>query len=110
MTTSTKKKVQRGKRYSTEEKNKVVSFVADYNATNGRGGQSAASSKFGISQLTIASWLKKAGLGSTTTGNSPKGGIQKKLNTMLKLGQDIEKLERELNAKRSQFESLKSAL
>jgi transposase-like protein len=111
MSTSTKKNVVRGKRYTSEEKNKVVSFVADYNAKNGRGGQSAAAKKFGISQLTIATWLKNAGLksGGKVSGGST-GSMQKKLSTMLSLGQEIEKIERELKAKRSQFDSLKSSL
>ena len=49
MSKSTKKKVVRGKRYTAEEKSKVVAFVEEYNAANGRGGQSAASAKFGTS-------------------------------------------------------------
>lgn len=112
MSTSNKKNIVRGKRYTSEEKSKVVSFVAEHNATNGRGGQSAAAKKFGISQLTIASWLKKAGVKSSgkVSGVSIKGNMQKKLSTMLSLGQDIEKLERELGTKRSQFEALKASL
>jgi transposase-like protein len=55
------KKVIRGKRYSTEEKAKIVAFVNEHNAKNKRGGQLTAAKKFGISQITIASWLKKSG-------------------------------------------------
>lgn len=109
MSTSNKKDIVRGKRYTPEEKNKVVSFVTDYNSKNGRGGQSSAAGKFGISQLTISSWLKNAGV-SGRASSGGKGGMQNKLSTMLSLGQDIEKLERELNAKRSKFEALKSSL
>ncbi len=110
MSTSKKKDTVRGKRYTPEEKSKVVSFVADHNAANGRGGQSAAAAKFGISQLTIATWLKNAGMKSGGKTSGTKGGIQNKLSSMLSLGQDIEKLERELKAKRTQFEALKSSL
>ncbi len=109
MSTSNKKDIVRGKRYSAEEKSKVVSYVTDYNAKNGRGGQSNAASKFGISQLTIASWLKNAGV-SGKAAKGGKGSMQNKLSTMLSLGQEIEQLERELNAKRTKFESLKSSL
>jgi len=109
MSTSKKKDTVRGKRYSPEEKNKVVSFVADYNASNGRGGQSSAAAKFGISQLTIATWLKNAGVSSIKKSKS-KSGIQNKLTAMLALGQDIEKLEREVDSKRKQFEALKASL
>ncbi|MFD2255348.1 hypothetical protein ACFSSA_01550 [Luteolibacter algae] len=111
MSTSNKKDIVRGKRYTPEEKGKVVSFVSDYNAANGRGGQSAAAAKFGISQLTIATWLKNAGL-SSGRGSSAggKGSMQNKLSTMLSLGQEIESLERELNAKRTKFDALKASL
>lgn len=109
MSTSNKKNIVRGKRYTPEEKSKVVSYVTEYNAKNGRGGQSNAASKFGISQLTIASWLKSAGL-SGRAGKASKGSIQDKLSTMLTLGQEIDQLERELNTKRTKFEALKSSL
>jgi transposase-like protein len=125
-----KKKVVRGKRYSAEEKGKVVAFVTEHNAKNGRGGQSAAAEKFKISQITIAAWLKKSGVKSSgkakatkagkvtkatkatkaTKGSSVTGGIQKKLSAMIRLGQEIEKLERELSAKRAKFHALKTSL
>jgi transposase-like protein len=128
-----KKKVVRGKRYSAEEKGKVVAFVTEHNAKNGRGGQSAAADKFKISQITIAAWLKKSGVKSTRKAKATKagkavkatkatkgakvtkdspvtGGIQKKLSAMISLGQEIEKLERELSAKRAKFHSLKISL
>jgi transposase-like protein len=122
MSTS-KKKVVRGKRYSTEEKSKVVTFITEYNATNGRGGQTAAVAKFGISQLSIAAWLKKSGVKSSTKASGKaskkastktvvaKGGNQvKKLSAMLSLSNEIEKLESNLKAKQAQFNSLKASL
>ena len=110
MSKSSKKDIVRGKRYTTEEKEKVVAFVSDHNATHGRGGQSTAAAKFGISQLTIASWLKNAGVSSKGGYSSSKGGIQGKLSNMLSLGQEIDRLEKELTAKRAKFEALKSSL
>lgn len=110
MSTSNKKDVVRGKRYTPEEKDKVVSYVADYNAANGRGGQSSAAAKFSISQLTIAAWLKNAGMSGRNTGSGVKGSMQNKLSTMLSLGQEIETLERDLNAKRTKFDALKASL
>jgi hypothetical protein len=120
------KKVIRGKRYSTEEKSKIVAFVTEHNAKNKRGGQLTAAKKFGISQITIASWLKKSG-GKTTGKTAVKatkktaaksaskvvsntGSMQKKLNTLLSLGKEIEKLERDLNTKRAQFNTIKASL
>ena len=122
---STKKAI-RGKRYSAEEKSKIIAFVNEYNAKNKRGGQLTAAKKFGISQLTIATWLKKSGGKSTgkaaakgakkTAAKSAskavttKGSMQKKLNSLLSLGKEIEKLERDLKAKRNQFDSIKASL
>lgn len=122
------KKVIRGKRYSAEEKSKIVAFVNEHNAKNKRGGQLTAAKKFGISQITIASWLKKSG--SKTAGKATKaakvnkkaaaksagkavstgGNMQKKLSSLLSLGNEIEKLERDLSAKRAQFNTIKASL
>jgi len=52
---------KRGARYSAEFKQEVVDFVSDFNASNGRGGQSRAAGKFGLSVLTVATWLKNSG-------------------------------------------------
>jgi hypothetical protein len=64
MSNTTKKKTAQGVRYTDAQKKEVVDFALSYNAANGRGGQSKAASKFKISQITVASWLKAAG--STT--------------------------------------------
>lgn len=53
------KKATKGRRYTPAEKKKVVDFVNEHNAANGRGGQSEAAKKFNISQLTIAKWRKQ---------------------------------------------------
>jgi transposase-like protein len=110
MSTSTKKDIVRGKRYTAEEKSKIVSFVESHNASNGRGGQSAAAKKFGVSQLTVSSWLKGAGVSAGSSKGSNKGNMQSKLAALLTLGQDISKLEKELGAKRSKFDSIKASL
>jgi transposase-like protein len=56
------KKSKKGKRYTDEEKQQIVDFVNEYNAAKGRGGAANASKKFGVSQLTVASWLKAKGV------------------------------------------------
>jgi len=51
----------KGKRYSKEEKQKVVDFVNQYNADhNGRGGVANATKEFGITAMTIKSWMDKS--------------------------------------------------
>lgn len=115
MSTSTKKDIVRGKRYTAEEKSKIIAFVESHNSANGRGGQSAAAKKFGVSQLTISGWLKGSGSGAgASTGSKAKSGgkgsMQNKLSTLLSLGDDIEKLDKELSAKRAKFEAIKASL
>lgn len=116
MSTSNKKAL-RGKRYTDEEKNDVLAFVQKYNDDNGRGGQSAASKKYGISQLTIASWLKSDAPASGKRGRkaaSAKGGrggsFSSKLNTLSALANQIDKAESELAKLKAKFNSLKAAL
>jgi DNA invertase Pin-like site-specific DNA recombinase len=58
MSNSTKKSASKGVRYTDAQKKEVVDFVNEYNAANGRGGQSKAAEKYNISQLTVASWIK----------------------------------------------------
>lgn len=66
MSTTTKKTSTKGVRYTDEQKKEVIDFAVNYNAANGRGGQSKAAEKFNISQLTVATWLKAAGASSKT--------------------------------------------
>lgn len=83
---STKKKTARkavstGVRYPEALKKQVVEFVEKHNSRKGRGGQSAASSKFKITPLTIATWLKAAGVksgGSKTAKKAAKKQVAKK--------------------------------
>jgi transposase-like protein len=110
MSTSNKKDIVRGKRYTAEEKSKIVAFVESHNAANGRGGQSAAAKKFGVSQLTVSGWLKGSGSSARGSKSSAKGSMQSKLATLLTLGQDISKLEKELAAKRAKFDAIKASL
>lgn len=62
MSTKKKKTPPTGIRYSAAKKKEVIDFVKKYNSANGRGGQSAAARKFEITPLTIAAWLRSAGV------------------------------------------------
>ena len=50
-----------GKRYTEEEKEKILLFVEEINNSKGRGGPAAAKKKFGISPITLSAWQKKRG-------------------------------------------------
>jgi DNA-binding PadR family transcriptional regulator len=58
MSTKKKRNTDKGKRYTADEKKAIIDLVNKVNADKGRGGQSAASKQFGVSQLTISAWLK----------------------------------------------------
>lgn len=119
MSTSNKK-TTKGKRYTAEEKNEILGFVEKHNAENGRGGQSAAAKKFGISQLSIASWLKSSGVAASAKrgrkgaavakGAVSKGSFSKKLNELSAIANQIDKAEAELAKLRAKFNSLKAGL
>ncbi len=49
-------------RYPDEYKQEVVDFASAYNEENGRGGQNQAAKKFKLSVITVAAWLKAAGV------------------------------------------------
>ena len=89
------KKGSAGKRYSDEQKKEIVAFANDYNAANGRGGQSKAAAKYGVSPLTLMAWLKASGspkAGKKITGAKPakkagkKAGKKASKKTGKKLG------------------------
>ena len=52
----------KGKRYSADERAKILAVVHEVNAKRGRGGVTAAAAKFGVSPLTISHWLRNVGI------------------------------------------------
>ncbi len=118
-----------GTRYTPAQKQEVVDFVASYNAANGRGGQSKASVKFGVSPLTVMAWLKafgapkavKSGVAKAKTGakaasaSAPAaaastGSFSARLDSLVALNRQIEKAEVELAALKSKFAAAKASL
>jgi transposase-like protein len=72
MSNTTNKASSKGVRYTDAQKKEVVDFTVDYNSANGRGGQSKASEKFNVSQLTISGWLKAAGASASKAPKAAK--------------------------------------
>jgi transposase-like protein len=105
---------KKGVRYSTEQKQDVVDFVASYNAANGRGGQSKAASKFGLSVLTVATWLKKAGTSAKGTkalkAVAVPSGLASKVASLIAAGEQVRKAEVELQSLRAKYDALKSSI
>jgi transposase-like protein len=82
MSTNPKPASTKGVRYTDAQKKEVVDFTVNYNAENGRGGQSKAAEKFNISQLTIAGWLKAAG--AQGSAKAPKAAKPAKVSKKAK--------------------------
>jgi hypothetical protein len=112
MSTS-KVNASKGRRYTTKEKSEIIAFVDKVNAEKGRGGQMAATKKFKLSPLTIASWIRS---GITADGEAPVpasyagGPIGRKLAELQSLHGQIVKAEKELAKMKSQFSALKGNL
>jgi len=111
MSTDTNPHAAKGRRYTDKEKADILAFVAKVNAENGRGGQTAASNKYNISQLTISSWLNgstrvRAGKGGTRA----QGTLGAKLAKLAALNDQIIRMEKELARLKAQFDGLKAAL
>lgn len=111
----------RGKRYTPAQKNKVIAFVNQVNAEKGRGGVAAASREFGITQLTIANWVKKGGAPAGQAAPAGRKKAAKKagrkassgrsaLHELVALDDEIAALEAELAAKKDRFEKLKAKI
>jgi transposase-like protein len=110
---ASKKQKAPGKRYSSEEKTKVVDFVLKHNESAGRGGAAAASKQFGISQITIGAWMKGAinGVGSAKKGKARGNhNVAEILKELSKLDAKISTKADELAALKAQFDRLKKSL
>lgn len=106
-----KKASSKGKRYSSAEKRKILDFVHAVNAKKGRGGQSAASKKFRVSQITIGSWLKADGSKPQKKAAKRRGrpiGRPAGTGSRSKAIQELAKLDLAISVKRKELDALES--
>lgn len=111
------KKSSKGRRYSLQEKRSVIDFVNQYNEENGRGGITAASNKFGVSTLTISTWLRTHPVGGRNGTRSVPRIYSDYADKRGKIIEELCKTDQEITAKRAElkvleakFEKLKNAL
>lgn len=113
-------------RYSQEKKDEVLKFVQEHNEKNGRGGQSAAATKYGLTPLTVKNWMDKAGIPTPGRGGKRRrgrravarkaparkaaaskaatgGSIAARLQRMADIQADIEKLQAEYDSLKAQI-------
>jgi transposase-like protein len=110
MASRKKAKNSRGRRYSAEEKAAIIGHVESVNASKGRGGQTAASKKFGISMLTISNWMKKSPSATPTRGTGKSKSVNGAISKLASLHSQIESKEKEIAKLRQQFDLLKRSL
>lgn len=105
---------QRGARYNAEQKAKVVDFVNEFNAKNGRGGQSQAAKHFGLSVLTVASWLRSPHIegskGLVSKGATLPAGVSAKLATLIEVSDQLRRLEAEAAKLRAKYDTLRASI
>lgn len=93
------------KRYTPEEKAKVVNWVNEYNANHGRGGVANASKEFNVTQLTISNWVKKTG-GSISIDASKNVASPDTLRALADVVEEIAVKEEELKTLQKRYNSL----
>ena len=103
---------KKGVRYSPEFKQEVVDFVDAYNSSNGRGGQSQAASKYGLSVLTVSSWLKGAGAkgGSKSSKSGGSSTLNAKFASLIEVSDQLRQSERETEKLRAKYDALRSSI
>ena len=98
----------KGKRYSASEKAKVLATVEKVNAEKGRGGITAAAAKYGVTPLTISSWLRSAGISTRGGGKSQAG--PEVFRRLAELHETIIRTEEELSKLQQEYAGLKRKL
>lgn len=104
---------KRGARYTTEQKQKVVDYVHEYNAKHGRGGQSRAAEHFSLSVLTVASWLRSPKLAVTPKAGKPSStpaGLSAKVVSLIEVSDQLRKAEAEVTKLRAKYDELRSSI
>lgn len=111
MASRKKVKNSKGRRYTEEEKANIIAQVEKVNASKGRGGQTAAAKKFGISMLTISNWMKKSPAAAKRgTGKSKSKSVNGALAKLAGLHSQIEAKQKEIAKLRQQFDVVKRSL
>ena len=90
---------KKAKRYTEAEKKEILNFIT----SEGRGGQTKAVAKFGVTAATIASWKRK--IGGSPVAVSAKGGGSKELRAV----EELASLLKEIATAEAQLEKLRKA-
>lgn len=104
---SGRKKGDTGKRYTVSEQERILRFVADYNAKHGRGGISAANQEFGVSIPTLTSWMKREGFGGGAVASAAMRGLSNTSRARLSILERMAKIRSEILRLEHEFAELR---
>lgn len=93
---------KKAKRYSEAEKKEILDFIAK----QGRGGQTKAVEKYGVTAATIASWKKKAA-GGAAPAAPPRKSTKVTGSTELEAVEELGRILKDIAATEQQLDSLK---
>lgn len=100
------KKKSARKKYSKEEKEKILAYVEEVNGSNGRGGPAAAKKKFGVSPLTLKAWQSQQ-------EGPVKGVASTRKNPLRRMGEildEIDAAEKAIKGLKKEYTQLKKKL
>ncbi|NNC88855.1 MAG: hypothetical protein HKN82_10405 [Akkermansiaceae bacterium] len=100
----------KGKRYTAKQKAQILAYVDKINAQKGRGGITAAASRFGVTPLTISNWIKATGIPAVRGRPRGGGNFAANLRQLADLHENISKKETELAKLRREYAALKKKL
>lgn len=108
MTDELRKKT--AKRYTDEEKAKILRFVKKVNQEKGRGGVSAAVREFGISPITVNGWLRNQKESGPTLPLPKNASAVEVFQRLADLHSSIESKRDELVRMEKEYEELKKKI
>ena len=102
-----KKMVSRGKRYTPDERQQVLEFVEEHNVEHGRGGMTTAVKHFGISAVTIRSWLNDNVASTAGASPSHEGDVYRHIAVLV---DEVHMLTAKLEDKKAELEKLRASV
>ena len=108
MTDELRKKT--AKRYTDDEKAKILRFVKQVNQDKGRGGVSAAVREFGISPITVNGWLRNQKESGPTLPLPKNASAVEVFQRLADLHSSIESKRDELKRMESEYSELKKKI
>ena len=110
MASRKKATVARARRYTLPEREKILKYVEEVNSRKGRVGQTAAVQKFGVSALTITSWMRKVPSGQADDAPVSSNGTGGTLAKLAAIHASIVAKEKEIASLQTQFNKLKASI